>query len=131
MHKKSFYPCGQTRRQFVWQMGHGVAGLALADLLGRDGFFGTTALAADDDPSLNPLAPKEPVLKPRAKACIFLTMNGAPSQVDTFDYKPELEKYAGQPLPQDRKYINSGGRKVGFLTPAWRKFRPGGKSGLL
>lgn len=131
MHKKTFYPCGQTRRQFVWQMGHGVTGLALADLLRRDGFFGSTALAADDDPSLNPLAPKKPVLKPRAKACIFLTMNGAPSQVDTFDYKPELEKYAGQPLPQDRKYINSGGRKVGFLTPAWRKFRPGGKSGLL
>ncbi|MEE2935590.1 MAG: DUF1501 domain-containing protein, partial [Planctomycetota bacterium] len=131
MHEKSFYPCGQTRRQFVWQMGHGVTGLALADLLGRDGFFGTTALAADDDLSLNPLAPKKPALKPRAKACIFLTMNGAPSQVDTFDYKPALERYAGQPLPQDRKYINSGGRKVGFLTPAWRKFRPGGKSGLL
>ena len=131
MHEKSFYPCGQTRRQFVWQMGHGVTGLALADLLGRDGFFGTTALAADDDLNLNPLAPKKPALKPRAKACIFLTMNGAPSQVDTFDYKPALERYAGQPLPQDRKYINSGGRKVGFLTPAWRKFRPGGKSGLL
>ena len=131
MHEKLFYPCGQTRRQFVWQMGHGVTGLALADLLGRDGFFGTTALAADDDLSLNPLAPKKPALKPRAKACIFLTMNGAPSQVDTFDYKPALERYAGQPLPQDRKYINSGGRKVGFLTPAWRKFRPGGKSGLL
>ncbi|MEM7559251.1 MAG: DUF1501 domain-containing protein [Planctomycetota bacterium] len=55
----------------------------------------------------------------------------SPSQVDTFDYKPELEKYAGKPLPPDRKYINSGGRKVGYLTPAWREFRPGGESGLL
>ena len=44
-------------------------------------------------------------------------MNGGPSQVDTFDYKPALEKYAGQPLPADKKFINSGGRKVGFLTP--------------
>ena len=52
-------------------------------------------------------------------------MNGAPSQVDTFDYKPELEKYAGKQLPADKEYINSGGRKVGFLTPAWRPFRPG------
>jgi hypothetical protein len=58
-------------------------------------------------------------------------MNGAPSQVDTFDYKPALEKYAGQPLPPGRSYINSGGRRVGFLTPAFRRFRPGGDSGLL
>jgi hypothetical protein len=51
--------------------------------------------------------------------------------VDTFDYKPALEKYAGQPLPPGRSYINSGGRRVGFLTPAFRRFRPGGDSGLL
>ena len=64
-------------------------------------------------------------------SCIFLTMNGAPSQVDTFDYKPELKKYAGMELPQDKEYINSGGRKVGFLTANWRPFRPGGESGLM
>jgi hypothetical protein len=58
-------------------------------------------------------------------------MNGAPSQVDTFDYKPALEKYAGQPLPDGKNYVNSGGRRVGYLTPAFRKFRPGGESGLL
>ena len=58
-------------------------------------------------------------------------MNGAPSQVDTFDYKPALQKHAGQSLPADKKYINSGGRKVGFLTPGWRPFRPGGESGLM
>jgi hypothetical protein len=112
-------------------MGHGVAGLAMAELMSRDGFFESHAWSASPGESSNPLAPKTPQLTPRAKACIFLTMNGAPSQVDTFDYKPELEKYAGQPLPSDRKYINSGGRKVGYLTPAWRKFRRGGDSGLL
>ena len=58
-------------------------------------------------------------------------MNGAPSQVDTFDYKPELQKYAGMELPKDKEYINSGGRKVGFLTANWRPFRPGGESGLM
>ena len=47
-------------------------------------------------------------------------MNGGPSHVDTFDYKPQLAKYAGQPLPPDKKFTNSGGRKMGFLTPAWR-----------
>ena len=51
--------------------------------------------------------------------------------MDTFDYKPELQKYAGKQLPPDKRYINSGGRRVGYLTPNWRPFRPGGQSGLL
>jgi hypothetical protein len=122
------FPCGHTRREFVWQMGGGFAGLALASLLGDDGFFGRHAHAADSN---NPTAAHPPQLQTTARSCIFLMMNGAPSQVDTFDYKPELEKYAGQPLPEGKSYINSGGRKVGFLTPAWRPFRPGGESGLL
>ena len=121
------FPCGLSRREFVWQMGSGFAGLALADQLSADEFF--QRQAARDDQS--PLAVKPAHFRPRARACIFLMMNGAPSQVDTFDFKPELEKYAGQELPADKKYINSGGRKVGYLTPAFRKFRPGGESGLL
>ncbi|MEC8554065.1 MAG: DUF1501 domain-containing protein [Planctomycetota bacterium] len=131
MSNNTVYSCGQTRRQFGRQAFHGVAGLAMASLLSQDGFLGRHVRADDTSTSTNPLAPKTPQLPARAKSCIFLTMNGAPSQVDTFDYKPELEKYAGKPLPSDRKYINSGGRKVGYLTPAWRKFRPGGDSGLL
>ena len=125
------FPCGNSRREFVWEMGAGFAGLALTSLLSKDGFFAQQAIAKEPPQSLNPTAPKEPQLKPRAKSCIFLMMNGAPSQVDTFDYKPELEKYAGKQLPADKKFINSGGRKMGYLTPAWRKFRPGGESGLL
>jgi len=130
MNRKKRFPCGQTRREFVWQMGCGFTGLALSDLLAREAFFASPVRAADALLS-NPLAAKKPQIKPRAKSCIFLTMNGAPSQVDTFDYKPELERYSGKQLPADKEYINSGGRKVGFLTPAWRKFRPGGESGLL
>jgi hypothetical protein len=129
MPPKPFFPCRQTRRELVWQMGGGFAGLALSSLLSADGFFSRNLSAGEA--SANPLAAKPPQLKPRAKSCIFLMMNGAPSQVDTFDYKPELAKYAGKQLPADKEYINSGGRKVGFLTPAWRKFRPGGESGLL
>ncbi len=47
------------------------------------------------------------------------------------DFKPELQKHAGKSMPTDKKFINSGGRAVGFLAPAVRPFRPGGKSGLL
>ncbi|QDT49222.1 hypothetical protein Pan258_32690 [Symmachiella dynata] len=129
MSNQKMFPCGKSRREFVWEMGGGFAGLALANLLSSDGFSPNRARAAEA--TANPTAVKEPQFPARAKACIFLMMNGAPSQVDTFDYKPELEKFAGKQLPADKKFINSGGRRMGYLTPAWRKFRPGGESGLL
>ncbi len=136
MTSKKYYPCGQSRREFVWQMGGGFAGVALASLLAQDGFRSQQASGDDSsekspEAAINPTSPKSPHFAPRAKACIFLMMNGAPSQVDTFDYKPELEKYSGKSLPEDKKFINSGGRQMGYLTPAWRPFRPGGESGLL
>ncbi len=111
-------------------MGGGFAGLALSSLLAADGFFPRQAVADATEPAV-PLAPRPPHFPTKVKSVIFLLMNGGPSQVDTFDYKPELEKYAGQPMPENKKYINSGGRAVGLLTPAVRKFAPGGQSGLL
>jgi hypothetical protein len=127
------FPCGQTRREHVWQMGGGFAGLALSSLLSSDGFFERHLAAGESTgrESTGPLAARPSHLPTKAKSCIFLMMNGAPSQVDTFDYKPALQKYAGQPLPPGKNFTNSGGRKVGFLTPAFRRFRPGGESGLL
>ncbi|MFN0197613.1 MAG: DUF1501 domain-containing protein [Planctomycetaceae bacterium] len=121
-----FFPCNHTRREFVWEMGAGFAGTALTAMLAQDGFFSGIGHAADEKSS-----GKQPHFDTKAKSVIFLMMNGAPSQVDTFDYKPELQKRAGQPLPEGKKYINSGGRKVGFLTPEFRPFRPGGESGLM
>jgi hypothetical protein len=109
-------------------MGCGFTGLALTSLLTADGFFARHAAAA---PARNPLLPRKPHFRMPARSVIFLTMNGAPSHLDTFDYKPALERYAGQELPPSFKYTNSGNRKKGYLTPAWRPFRPGGKSGLL
>ena len=107
-------------------MGGGFAGLALTSLLAGSGFFGGSARSSG-----SPLAIRPPHYGRKAKSCIFLMMNGGPSQVDTFDFKPELKKHAGKALPPDKTYINSGGRKVGYLTPNWREFRPGGESGLL
>ncbi len=118
-----FFPCGQTRRELLWEMGGGFAGLAMIGL-------GMVPETRAESKIEGPLVPKKPHFPTKAKSCIFLMMNGGPSQVDTFDPKPLLEKFAGQELPKDKKYINSGGRKVGFLTPAFRKFKPGGKSGL-
>jgi hypothetical protein len=75
----------QSRRQFLYGSLTGVGGIALLDLLSRDLY----AARADG----NPLAPKKPHFSPQAKSCIFLSMLGGVSQVDTFDPKPALEKF--------------------------------------
>ena len=132
--RSPLFPCGRaTRRELVWQMGQGFAGVALTSLLSADGFFARHASAAPAKGANGKaaLASRPPHFATKAKNIIFLTMNGAPSHIDTFDYKPSLEKYAGKELPESFKFTNSGGRKKGFLTPAFRPFRPGGKSGLM
>ena len=80
---------------------------------------------AGAEPDKNPLAPRPGHFPGKARNVIFLMMNGGPSQVDTFDFKPALEKYAGQPLPADKKYINSGGRKVGLPDAGLSQVPPG------
>ena len=113
--------CGRTRREFLWQAGAGFTGLALAYLLDRDGFFGRRALAAETGPSA-------PHFAPRAKSVIFLFMYGGPSQVDTFDYKPELQKRNGQKVKiETRRHAFS----EGTLLASKRTFAPAGKSGLV
>src|SRR6267142_855808 len=93
---RSFTPCGRSRREFLWQAGGGFVGTALTYLLTQDGFF---SRAAEVIPSESPLTPKQPHWSPKAKACIVLFMYGGPSQVDTWDPKPELTKRHGQPIP--------------------------------
>ena len=110
-------PCGRTRREFLWQVGGGFAGLALADLLSSE------AAAA------SPLAEKCRHFPAKAKHCVFLFMNGGPSQVDTFDPKPALAKYHGQPYHGDAK-VGSNGRAVGHLMQSPFPFTKHGQSGL-
>src|SRR5436190_22740027 len=78
--------------------------LSRRDLLQLSGLgFGLLGLAAtlDGAPAdVRPLAPKKPHFAPKAKQVVHLFMNGGPSQVDTFDPKPLLEKYHGKPLAQ-------------------------------
>src|ERR1700674_3502443 len=90
-------PCRRSRREFLWEVGGGFAGLALIDLLSRDGFFDARAAAEMPKESAAPylLAPKKSHFPARAKHAVFLFMNGAPSQVDTFDFKPVLTKFNG------------------------------------
>ncbi len=120
-------PCGRTRREFLWQVGGGFASLALADLLTRDGFLSRAAAAPTSTP--NPLAPKASHFQAKAKHCVFLFMNGGPSQVDTFDPKPALTKWHGQPYRGEAK-VGSNGRPIGHLMQSPFEFKKHGRSGL-
>ena len=80
-----------TRRQFFEQAGSGLAAIALANLLEEDAWAQAK--------KVDPLDPKTPHVAPRAKNIIWCFMEGGPSHVDLFDPKPELVKYAGQPVP--------------------------------
>jgi hypothetical protein len=79
-----------TRRRFLQQCGTGMGALALSSLLGE------SLLAAPQNP-----AAALPHFAPKAKNIIYLFMSGAPSQLDLFDYKPELIKRSGQQTPED------------------------------
>ncbi|MBM44493.1 MAG: hypothetical protein CMJ36_05725 [Phycisphaerae bacterium] len=121
--------CGQTRREFLWDTGGAFTSVALAGLLGSDGFLNGRALAADGvTPLVNPLAPKAPLVAPKAKSVIFLFMYGGPSQVDTFDYKPRLYGLDGKTIDIETKGrggSRSQGRVVG---PKWN-FKQYGQCG--
>lgn len=120
-------PCGRSRRSFLWETGGGFAALGLADLLSRDGFFQNSAMAAES--SVAPAIVKPVHFPAKAKHCIFLFMNGAPSQIDTFDPKPALEKYHGKPYSGDLKF-GSNNRPVGYLMKSPFKFHKSGDCGL-
>lgn len=117
-----------SRRSFLRRAGMGAGSLALTQMLVNEGLLNSPANAALGPSSTTPSYVKAPHFKPRAKRVIWLFMTGSPSQVDTFDYKPELQKRHGQPLPD-------ADPKAGFFTTSakclaspftWKQY---GKSG--
>jgi hypothetical protein len=121
--------CGRTRREFLWEIGGGFGSVALAGLLGSDGFLTRQSIAADGvTPFVNPLAPKRPALAAKAKSVIFLFMYGGPSHVDTFDYKPKLYPLDGKTIAV--KTFGRGGKKNEgrIVGPKWT-FRQHGECG--
>jgi len=87
-----------SRRSFLQRAGFGLGSVALGSMLHE----------ASATP-VNPLAARPPLFTPKAKRIVWLFMTGAPSQVDTWDYKPELQKRGGEPLP-------GSDPKTGFFT---------------
>jgi hypothetical protein len=118
--------CTGSRREFLWEMGAGFAGLALTSLLEGDSFFARHAGAAEAEASTGPLALRSPHFPARVKHCIFLFLYGGPSQVDTFDYKPELQRRDGQTVPIE---VRRGSVQPQRLLASRRRFRQYGRSG--
>ena len=86
-----------TRRHFLKESAMGLGGLALGALLGCHRPAGSSMSVFD---AAHPLAPKAPPFPGKAKSIIYLHMAGAPSQLELFDYKPELMKMDGQDCPE-------------------------------
>jgi len=121
-----------SRREFFSRLGDGLHGSALAWLLGGDLFSGSASLAAEFEANHGSydLKPKRPHFQSKAKSVIHLFMNGGPSQVDLFDPKPALSKFAGAAAPRDIVNEIEFANEVGSLLPSPFKFARHGKSGI-
>ena len=127
---KSFW----SRRDFLFQSGGGVSGVALAWLLDQQGMLAAdravSSGACDAKASgPTPFLAKKPHFAPRATSVISLFMSGGVSHVDTFDPKPALRQYSGQPLTGKGEVIVRQGNP-GPLMPSPFSFRKYGQSGL-
>jgi len=108
-----------TRREVLSRCGMGMGALALQPLISE--------LAGGETTGVNPLLPKSPHFAPKAKRVIHIFCNGGPSHVDTFDPKPSLNTYAGQPLPGETPRTE---RQTGAVYPTPFKFKKYGESGI-
>jgi hypothetical protein len=129
MHCRRFIGNGITRRDMLLRCGNGFGALAAAAMLGQ-----TVADAADQTGTLaepsgsNPVAPKLSHFAAKARSVIFLFMDGGPSQVDTFDPKPRLDREHGQPIKV--KTHPTQFNNVGNVLGCPWKFRRYGESGI-
>jgi len=118
-----------NRRSFLQFAGTGLGGIALTTLLSEQGL-----LASDKTPvrpkvaPTDPLAPRAPHFTPKAKRVLVIFCSGAVSHVDSWDYKPELIKRHGQPMPGADKLITFQGENGNLIKPLW-EFKPRGQSG--
>ena len=91
-----------NRRQFFGHTGLRFGGVALSYLLGDSLLQGASAASA-----VHPPMPHFPHARPKAKAVIYLHMNGGPSQLDTWDHKPGLQAYFDKDLPESVREVNA------------------------
>jgi hypothetical protein len=124
-----------TRRELLHRAGSGVGLLGLVYLLHEQGMLATAQAMSLENRALNPLAPRPSHYRDRAKSVIWIFINGGPSQVDTWDYKPGLAKWDGKTMRQfDPSFKNTTGffaNQVGALMRSPFRFSPRGQCGKM
>lgn len=132
----SFTESHWTRRGLLAKAGCGAGMLGLTSLLQDSGLLENAAAAdALSNRTLNPLAPADPHFEPRATRVIWIFINGGPSPVDTWNYRPELTKWNGKSIKEfDSGFKNTTGffkNAVGNLMQSPFKFEPQGECGKM
>src|ERR1043165_10302265 len=107
-----------NRRAFMYRLGYGLGGLAF------------TSLLAQQQARAGVLAAKKPMLPAKAKACIFLLMEGGPSHIDTFDPKPKLAELHMKEFVREDKFASAMASGKRYYVQSPFKFRKAGKSGI-
>lgn len=118
------------RRDFLRLGGTGLGGIALATLLHEQRALGSLDPLRPVYSPERPHAPRAPHFAPRAKNVLLIFCSGALSHIDTWDYKPELIKRHGQPLPGTEKLITFQGEQGALTAPLW-EFKPRGQTGKM
>jgi hypothetical protein len=126
-----------NRRRLLQQTGCGFGMLGLASLLQQEGLLESSARAANvlGERSLNPMLPRQPHFPAKATRVIWIFINGGPSHVDTWDYKPSLAKWDGKSIKEfDPEFKDTTGffkNAVGNLMPSPFEFTPRGECGKM
>lgn len=131
----------RSRRRFLTHSLHGAGTFALANLLASDGLLAagsgtageTAASPFGADPGDNPLVARPPHFAPKAKNCIYIYLEGGPSQMDLFDPKPTLNRLDGEPLPDsllEKVQFAFLQKETARLMGTPRKFQKYGQCGM-
>lgn len=133
---ESLSPAGRNlldRRQFLAHTGTGLGAIALTALLGGDRLLASPAGAGPIRPAINPAnphAPRRAHFPPAAKRVVVVFCSGAISHLDTWDYKPDLVRMNGKPMPGSDKLVTFQGEQ-GNLTAPLYPFKPRGQCGKM
>ena len=122
-----------NRRGFLGHATTGLGSIALASLLQEQGLLSADESLGTDGPNIDlkqPYVARPGHFKPAARNVLVIQCVGALSQIDTFDYKPELYKLDGQPLPGHEKLVSFQGENGNVVRPLW-EFKPRGQCGKM
>ena len=123
-----------SRRQFFGHAGTGLGGIALASLLAQQGLLAADADRTPIRPAIrpdNPLAPRASHFPGKAKRVLVIFCSGACSQLESWDYKPELARMDGKPLPGAKEnFLTFQGENGNLVRPLY-EFKPRGQSGKM